>query len=126
MSESRVYIRCHNIFGSKKRREIPIIAQRYGMTGFCSTGKPGFIVAEGNSSDVKEFLTQVKRWPWKDLKVRLREDGVERAFEGFLMTGAPPGEKNDILEVKRLFVDHGLENLFDTVVGYSPNRGNKS
>ncbi|GAB5371409.1 hypothetical protein AAMO2058_001577400 [Amorphochlora amoebiformis] len=64
-SVRRAYLWSHHIYAKKKKREIPELAKKLGLTGFCSTGKPGFIVVEGDEANVKRFLSTVKRWPWQ-------------------------------------------------------------
>ncbi len=117
----RAYVWSHHIYAKRKKREIPDLAKRLGLGGFCSTGKPGFIVVEGCPDSVKRFLVTIKRWPWQRLIVRLQEDGDEPSFDGFEMTGASGGEKNDLKQVRVRFQDAGLGSRFAAVAGFGEN-----
>eukprot|EP01084_Bolivina_argentea_P000641 1190_1 len=43
----RSFMWFHHIYSSTKKRNINQLARQYKITGFCVTGKPGVIVAEG-------------------------------------------------------------------------------
>ncbi|GAB5371408.1 hypothetical protein AAMO2058_001577400 [Amorphochlora amoebiformis] len=144
-SVRRAYLWSHHIYAKKKKREIPELAKKLGLTGFCSTGKPGFIVVEGDEANVKRFLSTVKRWPWQRhlnrshlsvgfyiqscfqrLIVRIQEDSEKgRAFGNFQMTGAGGGEKNDLKEVRQIMDQAGVGEHFETVAGIQTSSGNK-
>eukprot|EP00466_Bigelowiella_natans_P015221 jgi/Bigna1/85189/estExt_fgenesh1_pg.C_20395 len=117
----RAYVWSHHIYAKKKKREIPELAKKLSLSGFCSTGKPGFIIVEGAEPDVKRFLSTVKRWPWQRkihrLIVRVQENADERAFPNFQMTGAGGGEKNDLREVRKLMDNAGVGEHFEAVAG---------
>eukprot|EP00471_Norrisiella_sphaerica_P010511 CAMPEP_0184498222 /NCGR_PEP_ID=MMETSP0113_2-20130426/38436_1 /TAXON_ID=91329 /ORGANISM="Norrisiella sphaerica, Strain BC52" /LENGTH=121 /DNA_ID=CAMNT_0026885649 /DNA_START=264 /DNA_END=629 /DNA_ORIENTATION=- len=113
----RAYVWSHHIYAKKKKREIPELAKKLSLTGFCSTGKPGFIIVEGSEADVKRFLLTIKRWPWQRLIVRVQEDSDQRAFSSFDMTGAGGGEKNDLRKVRERMEEAGVGANFDAVAG---------
>eukprot|EP00808_Paulinella_micropora_P020161 g19736.t1 len=96
----------------KKKREILGLAKALCLCDLCITGKPGYIVVEGEDKNVKKFLSTIRRRPWQILTVSLIEGGlstsdgqhdtdtcrkIDPVFANrFVIGGAAAGEKSDL------------------------------
>ena len=110
-----VYLFAHHIYAKKKRREIPVLARRLSLRGFLVTGKPGYICVQGSCDNVSRFLTNVKKWPWQILQVRVTSERLDCScikgenslaggcYEDFKVVGAPPGGKSNVLDLLGVF-----------------------
>lgn len=63
----------HHLVSPNKRRSLQYWSSSLSLTGFAKVGHPGVIYAEGEQSDVEEFVNNVKGMQWLGLKVRFVE-----------------------------------------------------
>ena len=84
----RLWIHSHHIYSKIKRRDILDLGNGPGcLSGFCLPGKPGIICVEGPRDETEEFWGRIRRWNWKKLSCKHREeiplkDGdVKRTFD---------------------------------------------
>ena len=56
----RSFMWFHHIYSTTKKRNINQLAKQYKLTGFCVTGKPGVIVAEGLDKNVNQYISDLK------------------------------------------------------------------
>ena len=47
-------------YSSEKKESEYMLAKQYKLTGFCVSGKPGVIVAEGMSESVNAYVAELK------------------------------------------------------------------
>ena len=78
----RVYVKFHHLFSSAKRRGLLQGAQGAGLSGFSMPGKPGVLVAEGESAAVDSFMAEIRRWSWQRMTLRREDAPDSRAFGG--------------------------------------------
>lgn len=71
---SRMWIYSHHIYSKIKRKDILELTAELNLTGFTLPGKPGIIVVEGYSTAVEEFWGTIRRWQWKKLTMKEKED----------------------------------------------------
>ena len=71
---SRMWIYSHHIYSKIKRKDILEITAELNLSGFTLPGKPGMIVIEGYNCHVEEFWGRVRRWQWKKLTMKEKED----------------------------------------------------
>lgn len=58
---TRYWIYSHHIYSKDKRRDLLALSRTCNVTGFCLSGKPGIICAEGLESDCTEWWQKVSR-----------------------------------------------------------------
>lgn len=58
---TRYWIYSHHIYSKDKRRELLVLSKTCNVTGFCLSGKPGIICAEGLETDCSEWWQKVSR-----------------------------------------------------------------
>ena len=71
---SRLWIRSHHIYSSKKRKAIALHAKQLNLNGLCVAGKPGIIIVEGIKCCVEEFWTIIHSMQWQKIAIKERED----------------------------------------------------
>ena len=71
---SRMWIYSHHIYSKIKRKDILELTAELNLTGFTLPGKPGIIVVEGYQQSVEEFWGTIRRWQWKKLTMKEKED----------------------------------------------------
>ncbi len=71
---SRMWIYSHHLYSKIKRKDILELSSDLNLTGFSLPGKPGVIVIEGYGSHVEDFWQRVRRWQWKRLVMKEKED----------------------------------------------------
>ena len=89
---SRMWIYSHHLYSKIKRKDILFYTGELNLSGFSMTGKPGMIVIEGLNCHVEEFWGRVRRWTWKRIVMKEKEDfeipegqdeDALRKFDGF-------------------------------------------
>lgn len=58
---TRYWIYSHHIYSKDKRRELLALSRTCNVTGFCLSGKPGIICAEGLENDCTEWWQRVSQ-----------------------------------------------------------------
>ena len=76
----RVLFWTHHIRVKHKTCVYPA-AEKFGVTGICVIGAPGFILAEGETTDVDKFTKTLKADHWKKITVNFEEIAADRYFE---------------------------------------------
>ena len=71
---SRMWIYSHHIYSKIKRKDILELTAELNLTGFTLPFKPGMIVIEGYNNSVEEFWVTIRRWQWKKLTMKEKED----------------------------------------------------
>ncbi len=72
---SRLWIHSHHIYSKFKRKDLLELGNESGaLSGFSLPGKPGIICVEGPRDEAEEFWGRVRRWNWKKISCRHRED----------------------------------------------------
>ena len=71
---SRMWIYSHHLYSKIKRKDILFFAAQLDLTGFSMPGKPGIIAIEGLNSSVEEFWGRIRRWQWKRIVMKEKED----------------------------------------------------
>ncbi|XP_070553664.1 RWD domain-containing protein 2B-like [Ptychodera flava] len=71
---TRLWIHSHHIRSKFKRRDLLDMAADMALTGFCLPGKPGIICVEGYKEICDDFWHAVRRWTWKKISCKHRED----------------------------------------------------
>ncbi len=69
-----MWIYSHHIYSKIKRKDILELTDHLNLTGFTLPGKPGIIVVEGHLGSVEEFWGTVRRWQWKKLTMKEKEE----------------------------------------------------
>jgi hypothetical protein len=59
-THQRALLFFHHIYSERKRAVIRAEARRLGVSGLCKIGKPGVLIAQGDSASVKAYLTTIK------------------------------------------------------------------
>ena len=70
----RLWLYMHHIYSKTKRRNILSSAHDLDLTGFCLPGKPGVVCVEGSERNTREFYSILRRWNWKSITCRRREE----------------------------------------------------
>ncbi|KAF7347242.1 RWD domain-containing protein 2B [Mycena venus] len=63
----------HHLISPKKRRSLQQWSSSLAITGFAKVGYPGLIYAQGEQSNVEEFVENVKAMQWLALRLRFLE-----------------------------------------------------
>jgi hypothetical protein len=107
-------------------------APGYNLTGFVLAGKPGILCLEGTAKDIDAYMSDIKTRSWSDVpshqkKVseRYREEGtgikrvfpVMREVTSEITKGGHRGNRGEMGEVKTLFEEVGLGEVFAEVLG---------
>ena len=71
---SRIWIYSHHIYSKIKRKDILDLSHELQLTGFCMPGKPGVICVEGFRCQSEDFWHTIRRWQWKKIGMKHRED----------------------------------------------------
>ncbi|XP_077984928.1 RWD domain-containing protein 2A-like [Glandiceps talaboti] len=79
---TRLWIHSHHIRSKFKRRDLLDMAADMQLTGFCLPGKPGIICIEGYKEICEEFWHRVRRWTWKKISCKHREDTPIESDDG--------------------------------------------
>ena len=69
----RRIIYSHHIIANSKRRALKDLASQYKLGGYSKIGWPGVILIEGDESNCRLFVEEIKRWNWQRLQVRGEE-----------------------------------------------------
>ena len=75
---------------------------------------------EGEATNVKSFVRELKSWPWASMETRIIEDfedASSKRFGKFEMTGSDAGKKNDLKLVRDVLREAGLERQFQILIG---------
>jgi len=97
----------HHIYSPHKRQCIVEFASAMDLTGVYLFGKPGRVVVEGLSVNIRKYETKMRRLRWSNMKVmgRLRpEVPASRIFVGF-------EEMLSLEELHRTLDEKGLGDL---------------
>ncbi|KAJ9618453.1 hypothetical protein H2203_009050 [Taxawa tesnikishii (nom. ined.)] len=128
----RVWFYLQSLSTRSKRDDMVNWAPGYGLTGFVLAGKPGILCLEGTSDNISAYMSEIKTRSWSDVpshqkKVseRFREEGptVKRVFQdmrevtGEISKGGHRGNRGEMGEVKKMFEDVGLGDVFADVLG---------
>ncbi len=70
----RVWLYMHHIYSKTKRKNILSLASDLELSGFCLPGKPGVVCIEGTEQNTKQFYSVLRRWNWKSITCRHREE----------------------------------------------------
>jgi uncharacterized protein (TIGR00251 family) len=73
LSFQRELILFHHIYSSTKRRAILDAARSLHLTGAVKSGKPGFVVVEGEQENVREWIAQIKQLSWQRMTCKLSQ-----------------------------------------------------
>ncbi|KAJ7077589.1 hypothetical protein C8R43DRAFT_1053699 [Mycena crocata] len=63
----------HHLISPKKRRSLQQWSNSLAVTGFAKVGYPGVIYAQGEQSNVEEFVENVRAMQWLALRLRFLE-----------------------------------------------------
>ncbi|NXG69817.1 RWD2A protein, partial [Baryphthengus martii] len=66
----RMWIYSHHIYRQELRKKIFDSAKKLNLTGFCLTGKPGVICAEGRRENCEEFWRVIRYPNWKHISCK--------------------------------------------------------
>ncbi|XP_068793762.1 RWD domain-containing protein 2A isoform X1 [Struthio camelus] len=66
----RMWIYSHHIYRQELRKKIFDCAKKLNLTGFCLTGKPGVICAEGIRENCEEFWRVIRYPSWKHISCK--------------------------------------------------------
>jgi hypothetical protein len=128
----RVWFYLQSLSTRSKRDDMVKWAPGYNLTGFVLAGKPGILCLEGTARDIDAYMSDIKTRSWSDVpshqkKVseRYREEGigVKRVFRdmrevtGEISKGGHRGNRGEMGEVKALFEEVGLGEVFAEVLG---------
>lgn len=128
----RVWFYLQSLSTRSKRDDMVNWAPGYHLTGFVLAGKPGILCLEGTARDIDAYMSHIKTRSWSDVpshqkKVseRYREEGVgvKRVFAdmrevtGEISKGGHRGNRGEMGEVKTLFDEVGLGEVFAEVLG---------
>ncbi|VDP03577.1 unnamed protein product [Soboliphyme baturini] len=131
-SFSRLWIFCHHIFNSWKRRNILTVAKSLDLTGFCLPGKPGIVAVEGLKENCCIFWRTVKTWTWKKIMIKNSEtmtieneadiDGLRKFIDfqeiSFVSTvGLGRTVHMDMGDFRTYLADHHCEEAFKMYFG---------
>ncbi|KAI9101133.1 hypothetical protein DFS34DRAFT_457564 [Phlyctochytrium arcticum] len=76
----RCFIKSHHIASTEKRKNMRAWALELELGLVCKIGFPGFILVEGSTDAVQEFVRRVKSMRWQQLNVKAEEEfDVENA-----------------------------------------------
>ncbi|XP_065210571.1 RWD domain-containing protein 2A [Planococcus citri] len=128
---SRFWIYSHHIYSKEKRRNILSLAQDHHITGFALVGKPGVICGEGLATDCEEWWKHIKRWTWKKIMCKKKEEfevsfderHSMRKFPDFSEINFQSNKNNvreghtDMGEFNRYLVDHECGYAFKDCFG---------
>ncbi len=126
---SRMWLYMHHIYSKTKRRNILSLSKDFDLTGFCLPGKPGVVCVEGSVFNTNEFYGMLRRWNWKSITCRHREDSSsggsaideQRRFDGFRELSfdvhGPRGNHLDLGQFRRYLTEHRLEYMFKELFG---------
>lgn len=78
---TRVWLYMHHIYSKTKRKNILSLASDLELSGFCLPGKPGVVCVEGTERNTKDFYSALKRWNWKSITCRCREELVSHDID---------------------------------------------
>jgi hypothetical protein len=96
----RVWFYFPSISTREKRDDLINHAPGYNLTGFLVAGKPGFLLLEGASRNIDDYMKFIKTESWGDIPAhhkkvseKYRESKVERKFEGMREVTDEIGER---------------------------------
>ncbi len=124
----RMWLYMHHIYNKTKRRDILYYAHELGLTGFSLPGKPGIVCVEGEVGETKEFYDILRRWNWKSISCRKREESssegcidAQRKIAGFQeLTFDMHGSRQNHMDMGQ-FLEylraHHLEYMFKELFG---------
>ncbi|KAF2009364.1 hypothetical protein BU24DRAFT_317747, partial [Aaosphaeria arxii CBS 175.79] len=127
----RVWFYLQSLSTRSKRDDMVNWAPNYGLTGFVLAGKPGILCLEGTSSNISAYMSEIKTRSWSDIpphqkkiSERHREEGqdVQRVFKemrevtGEISKGGHRGNRGEMGEVKQMFEQVGLGDIFVKVL----------
>eukprot|EP01084_Bolivina_argentea_P045177 83155_1 len=119
----RSFIWFHHI--NRKAKRTDQVAKQYGLTGFCVTGKPGVIVAEGLAQNGNHFVTDLKSWSWKRMIVRHTDNEMcedeqmfetKRRYKKWIFKHIQMHAKGGMKEVYDLLKEADLEHYYKSIV----------
>ena len=126
----RLWLYMHHIYSKTKRRNILDLADQLQLSGFCLPGKPGVVCVEGDEGSTRDFFNVLRRWNWKSISCRHREEEVttecgdlssHRRVEGFgelgLATHGPRGDHMDMGQFRTYLEKHSLGHVFPILFG---------
>lgn len=128
----RVWFYLQSLSTRAKRDDMVNWATGYKLTGFVLAGKPGILCLEGSPKDIDAYMSDIKTKSWSDVpshqkKVseRYREEGPEvrrvfhtmREVTGEVSKGGHRGNRGEMGEVRSLFEEVGLGDVFAEVLG---------
>lgn len=129
---SRIWLYMHHIYSKTKRRNILDLADQLSLSGFCLPGKPGVVCVEGDVASTREFFNILRRWNWKSITCRYREEEDEvvggsgdmssqRRFDGFrelgLDTHGPRQNHMDMGQFRNFLEQHSRGYVFPILFG---------
>jgi hypothetical protein len=128
----RVWFYLQSLSTRSKRDDMVNWAPGYNLTGFVLAGKPGILCLEGAARDIDAYMSEIKTKSWSDIpshqkkiSERYREEGtsVKRVFPdmrevtGEISKGGHRGNRGEMGEVRALFQEVGLDEVFSEVLG---------
>ena len=126
----RLWLYMHHIYSKTKRRNILDLADQLELSGFCLPGKPGVVCVEGDEVSTREFFNILRRWNWKSISCRHREEvkncgggdlSQYRRVEGFgelgLATHGPRQNHMDMGQFRTYLEEHRLGYVFPILFG---------
>ena len=128
----RMWLYMHHIYSKTKRRNILDLADRLELSGFCLPGKPGVVCVEGSEQSTKQFYNILRRWNWKSISCRHREEvasnctgdsssSSQRKIVGFrelaLETHGPRQNHMDMGQFRAYLEEHKLGYMFTIIFG---------
>eukprot|EP01084_Bolivina_argentea_P159817 278330_1 len=119
----RSFLWFHHI--RRKKKKANMLAKQYKLTGFCVSGKPGVIVAEGMAENVKAYVTELKTWSWKRMIVRHTENELcndlesyklKQRYKNWIIVDIQCDEKGGMKHVYDLLKKGNLESYYKMIV----------
>eukprot|EP00762_Andalucia_godoyi_P003735 ANDGO_08541.mRNA.1 hypothetical protein PPTG_06541 len=89
----RVHLWFHHIISSWKRSAICKLARQLKLHGAMKPGWPGFVIVEGTSVDVSEFIRELRSMSWQKMQITLQTE--------IPLSGLPLFEETDVGDTDR-------------------------